>query len=72
MNDPSRLEAIEIKLAHLENALQQLGQAVVHQQRELERLAAANRALREQLERRLPSTQIVGEFDDETPGPGPQ
>jgi uncharacterized coiled-coil protein SlyX len=50
MNDPSRLEAIEIKLAHLENALQQLGQAVVHQQRELERLAAANRALREQLE----------------------
>jgi UDP-N-acetylmuramoylalanine--D-glutamate ligase len=32
-------------------------------------LGRETRALREQLERRLPSTQIVGEFDDETPGP---
>ncbi|MGA2366004.1 MAG: SlyX family protein [Steroidobacteraceae bacterium] len=50
MTESSRLEFIETKLAHLESSLQQLGQAVMRQQREIEVLAERNRALKEQLE----------------------
>jgi uncharacterized coiled-coil protein SlyX len=50
MTDSSRLELIESKLAHLESSLQQLGQTVMRQQREIEVLAERNRALKEQLE----------------------
>jgi uncharacterized coiled-coil protein SlyX len=50
MSDLSRLEAIEIKLAHLERSLQELGQTVVHQQREIAALAARSRVLQQQLE----------------------
>jgi uncharacterized coiled-coil protein SlyX len=49
MNEPSRLEAIEIKLAHLEHSMQELGKTVMRQQREIEVLSANNRALKEQL-----------------------
>jgi SlyX protein len=50
MTDPSRLDQIEIKLAHLERALIELNDVVVRQQRELELLTARNRQLKDQLE----------------------
>jgi uncharacterized coiled-coil protein SlyX len=50
MTDPSRLDSIEIKLAHLERSLQELGATVMRQQRDIELLSARNRALEEQLE----------------------
>jgi uncharacterized coiled-coil protein SlyX len=50
MSHESRIDTIEIKLAHLERSLQELGQAVLHQQREIAVLAARNRVLQQQLE----------------------
>jgi len=50
MTESSRLELIETKLAHLESSLQQLGQTVMRQQREIEVLAERNRVLKAQLE----------------------
>ena len=50
MTEPSRLDTIEIKLAHLEQALQELGETVMRQQRDIELLSARNRTLKEQLE----------------------
>jgi SlyX protein len=50
MSDSARLETIEIKLAHLERSLQELGQAVMHQQNEIAALVSRNRALQHQLE----------------------
>jgi SlyX protein len=50
MTDPTRLDQIEIKLAHLERALIELNDSVLRQQREIEMLAARNRQLKYQLE----------------------
>ncbi|MGA8706900.1 MAG: SlyX family protein [Steroidobacteraceae bacterium] len=50
MPEESRLDTIEIKLAHLERSLQELGQTVMNQQREIVALAARNRVLEQQLE----------------------
>jgi uncharacterized coiled-coil protein SlyX len=50
MTEPTRLDAIEIKLAHLERALTEISDALLHQQREIELLAARNRQLKDQLE----------------------
>jgi SlyX protein len=50
MTEPTRLDQIEIKLAHLERALIDLNDAVVRQQREIELLTARNRQLKDQLE----------------------
>lgn len=50
MTDPTRLDSIEFKLAHLERALTELSDALAHQQRQIELLNAANRQLRGQLE----------------------
>lgn len=50
MTPPDRLDAIEIKLSHLEASLQDLDQALVRQQREIALLAARNRALEQQVE----------------------
>jgi SlyX protein len=50
MTEATRLDQIEIKLAHLERALIELNDVVVRQQRELELLTARNRQLKEQLE----------------------
>lgn len=50
MSEPTRLELIEIKLAHLERAVSELSDALVHQQREIEGLSARNRQLKDQLE----------------------
>jgi uncharacterized coiled-coil protein SlyX len=50
MTEPTRLDQIEIKLAHLERALTELNDAVIRQQREIELLTARNRQLKDQLE----------------------
>ncbi len=50
MAEESRLDTIEIKLAHLERSLQELGQTVMNQQRQIVALAARNRMLQQQLE----------------------
>jgi SlyX protein len=50
MTEPTRLDQIEIKLAHLERALSELNDVVIRQQREIELLTARNRQLKQQLE----------------------
>ena len=50
MTEPTRLDQIEIKLAHLERALSELNDVVIRQQREIELLSARNRQLKQQLE----------------------
>ena len=50
MTDSNRLETIEIKLAHLERSLHELGEAVMRKQRDIEALAARNRVLKSELE----------------------
>jgi SlyX protein len=50
MTAPTRLDQIEIKLAHLERALNELNDAVIRQQREIELLTVRNRQLTHQLE----------------------
>jgi uncharacterized coiled-coil protein SlyX len=46
----ARIEALEIRIAHLENSLQQLSDALYLQQRELARVSERNRQLLAQLE----------------------
>lgn len=41
MSDPTRLDAVEFKLAHLERALNEINEVVIRQQREIEQLRAA-------------------------------
>lgn len=48
--EATRLEAVEIKLAHLERAIQELSDVVYRQQRQLDGVLEANRQLRRQLE----------------------
>ena len=50
MTENDRLEIIEIKLAHLERALQELGQTVMRQQRDLEILSARERLMQSRLD----------------------
>lgn len=50
MGDDTRLEGIEIKLAHLERALQEISDVVVRQQKELEQALARNQRLASRLE----------------------
>ena len=45
-----RLEAVEIKIAHLERAVQELSDVVYRQQQQLDAALAMNQRLREQLE----------------------
>jgi uncharacterized coiled-coil protein SlyX len=62
MNDSIRLEAIEIKLAHLERSLQELGETVLSQQRQIDSLVARGRALADRLE-------AIGETDSPDSAP---
>jgi uncharacterized coiled-coil protein SlyX len=50
MTDARRVEAIEIKLAHLERALLELSDVVYRQQGELDAALELNRRLRQQVE----------------------
>jgi len=50
MTESHRLEAIEIKLAHLERSLQELGETVIRQQRAIDALLARHRMMRSALE----------------------
>lgn len=50
MNESQRLEAIEVKLAHLERSLQELGATVMQQQRTIDALAERRRAMLSQIE----------------------
>lgn len=49
-DDTARLETVEIKLAHLERAVQELSDVVYRQQQQLEFALETNRNLRRQLE----------------------
>jgi SlyX protein len=62
MNDATRIETIEIKLAHLERSLQELGETVLSQQRQIDSLVARGRALADRLD-------AIGETDAPDPGP---
>jgi uncharacterized coiled-coil protein SlyX len=48
----ARIEALEIRIAHLENGLQQLSDALFRQQQELARVIDRNRQLLEEVEAR--------------------
>ncbi len=50
MSDESRIEAIEIRIAHLERSIQQLSDALYRQQRELDRVVERNRQLLAELD----------------------
>lgn len=54
-DDASRLETIEIKLAHLELILQQLSDEMIRQQRDIEVLQANVRLLKQQLDPGAPA-----------------
>ncbi|MEO8444242.1 MAG: SlyX family protein [Gammaproteobacteria bacterium] len=49
MNDADRLETLEIKCAHLEQAVQELSDVVYRQQQQLDRALARNQELASQL-----------------------
>jgi uncharacterized coiled-coil protein SlyX len=49
MSDSARLEQIELKIAYLERAVNELSDTVLHQQREIEALRARERELKEQI-----------------------
>ena len=51
MSDNERLEAIEIKCAHLEYTVQQLNDALYQQQQQLDRLLARHEEIGQVLER---------------------
>lgn len=48
----ARIEALEVRIAHLENGLQQLSDALYRQQQELSRVVDRNRQLLEEIEAR--------------------
>jgi len=49
VEDESRLETIEIKIAHMESAIQQLSDVVYRQQKQMDGVLAANRQLVQQV-----------------------
>lgn len=50
MNDNTRFDAIEIKLAHLERAVAEISDVVARQDKAIERLSALNQRLTTQLD----------------------
>jgi uncharacterized coiled-coil protein SlyX len=62
MSDSTRLETIEIKLAHLERSLQELGQTVMRQQSEIAALAARNRSLSDQMQALESGDDSAGQY----------
>jgi len=61
MIDTERIDTLEVKLAHLERAVQELSDVLYRQQQELDRVLEANRQLRQQmaeLETRAPGGAV--------------
>jgi uncharacterized coiled-coil protein SlyX len=49
MTDENRFESLEIKIAHLEKAVQELSDVIHRQQQQIDRLSAASQQLMQQL-----------------------
>lgn len=49
-SETARLEALETRVAYLEQSLQQLSDVLYRQQRELDRVVARNQQLRDELD----------------------
>lgn len=50
MTDPARLEALELRIAHLERAVQELSDEFYRQQRDIDRLRQRNQQLLAEIE----------------------
>ncbi|MFO0512652.1 MAG: SlyX family protein [Gammaproteobacteria bacterium] len=50
MTDPARLEALEMRIAHLERAVQELSEEFYRQQRDIDRLRQRNQQLLAEIE----------------------
>lgn len=50
MDDPDRLEALEMRIAHLERAVQELSEEFYRQQRDIDRLRQRNQQLLAEIE----------------------
>lgn len=60
MTDTARLEALEIKCAHLEKAVQDLSDVVYRQQQQLDRALLRNQELASQLESLETAAEAAG------------
>jgi uncharacterized coiled-coil protein SlyX len=63
MHDDSRLEGIEVKLAHLEQAMQQISDEVARQQQQLELALARAQRLGSRLEELEAGGASAGGFE---------
>ncbi|MEO7387040.1 MAG: SlyX family protein [Gammaproteobacteria bacterium] len=61
MTDAARLEALEIKCAHLERAVQELSDVLYRHQQQLDRVLQRNQDLAQQLEALEAATEAVTE-----------
>ena len=61
MTDTARLEALEIKCAHLERGVQDLSDVVYRQQQQLDRVLTRNQELARQVEALESSAEGVGD-----------
>lgn len=50
MTDPARLEGLEMRIAHLERAMQELSEEFYRQQRDIDRLRQRNQQLLAEIE----------------------
>lgn len=60
MTDNTRLEALEIKCAHLEQAVQELSDVVYRQQQQLDRALLLNQELARQVESLEATADVAG------------
>ena len=67
MSDPGRLDAIEIKLAHLEHALNEISDVMIRQQRELDETRARQQRLAQRLEALAGQPDAAGSAEFEKP-----
>jgi len=67
MSDSDRLEAIEIKLAHLERAMLELSDVLVRQQRELDRSVERSQRLASLIEALESSAGAAAPADEKPP-----
>ena len=67
VEDESRLETIEIKIAHMESAIQQLSDVVYRQQKQMDGVLAANRQLVQQVAALEARTSNEGGNDEVPP-----